>query len=273
MKRRILLLLAVPLILCACGPAAVTRDEAIDAVNQASVAGQSDALVATPVELSTHFTTRGAVAAAVAELRAFLAAELPCATVTVQGSTITTEWGAAGGSCTYRGQAYSGVSSVTIGLPDPSAVSLTHTFTDLSNGRITMNGTAVVTWSGAAQSRVVAHRLSWTRLRDNRTGSGTGVVTEVLIDPAQGIAGGVRIDGSRQWTADRGAWDLAIAAIEVRPQDPIPQAGVYQLTTPDDKELTLTFTRESAYVIRVTVSGPKHDFSFTVGSTGAIEGG
>jgi hypothetical protein len=273
MKRRMLLLLALPLILCACGPSALERDEAVDAVDEASVATQSDALLATPVALCTNFTFGRGVVAAVAELRAFLAAELPCATVTAQGSTITTEWGAAGGSCTYRGLAYSGVSSVTIALPDPAAASLVHTFTDLSNGRVTVNGTATVTWSGAEQSRLVSHRLSWTRLRDNRTGSGTGVRTQVLIDPDQGIAGGVRTDGYRQWTADRAAWDLNITAIELRPQDPVPQAGIYQLTTPDDKDLTLSFERESAYVIRVTVSGPKRDYSFTVGSTGAILGG
>lgn len=273
MKRRILLLLCVPLFVCACGPTALDRDEAVDAVDEASAASESDALLATPVELATHFTIGGAIVDAVAELRAFLAAELPCATVTVQGSTITTEWGAAGGSCTYRGLSYSGVSSVTIALPDPSAVSVTHSFANLSNGRVMLNGTAVVTWSAAEQSRFVAHQLNWTRLRDNRTGSGTGARTQVLIDRDQGIAGGVRMDGGRQWTADRAAWDLTITAIELRPQDPVPQAGIYQLTNPDDKVLTLTFARESPSVIRVTVSGPKRDFSFTVGPTGAIQGG
>jgi hypothetical protein len=265
------LLVALALTLTACNRNALTRDEAVEALDESSVESQSSALTAAPVEISTHFTIGGAVADAVAELRAFLAAELPCATVTVQGSTITTEWGAAGGTCTYKGQPYSGVSSVTITRTDAATLEVDHTFSDLSNGRVMVSGTAQVTWSAAALSRHVVHDLTWTRLRDNRTGHGTGDRTQVLLDPTAGIAGGIRVDGNRHWTGQRGTWDVAITAVEMRPQDPVPQAGSYQVTTPNDKVLTLSFARQSADVIRVTIAGPKHDFSFDVRQAGAIQ--
>jgi len=269
MKR--LLLLALALLVCACNRNALTREEAYEALDESSIESQSNALTATPVEISTHFTIGGAVQNAAAELRAFLAAELPCANVTVQGSTVTTEWGAAGGSCAYKGQVFSGTTSVTIIRVDAATVDVTHTFIDFSNGRVKVNGGAQVTWSSANFSRHVVHDLTWTRLRDNRTGHGTGDRTQVLMDPALGIAGGIRIDGNRRWTGERGAWDLAITAVEVRPQDPVPQAGIYTLTTPDNKVVTLSFSRLSADVIRVTIKGPKHDFSFNVTSIGAIQ--
>jgi hypothetical protein len=266
-------LVLLPLVACACNRDALTRQEAVDALDEASIESQSSALTATPVEISTHFTIGAAVSDAVEQVRAFLAAELPCATVTVQGSTITTNWGAAGNTCTYKGQTYSGVSSVTITRTDPATLEVDHTFTELSNGRVRVSGTAEVTWSATTLSRHVVHDLTWTRLSDNRTAAGSGDRTQTLLDPSLGISGGIRIDGNRHWTGARGTWDLAITGVEVRPQDPVPQAGSYQLTNPNDKTLTLSFARQTPDVIRVTIAGPKRDFSFNVRSTGAIEDG
>jgi hypothetical protein len=262
--------LALPIIIAACNQDGLTRDEAITALSESSADSQASAVTATPVEISTNFTIGSAVQNAATELRAFLAAELPCARVTVDGATVTTEWSATGSSCTYKGMTFSGVSSVTIQRTDTATVEVDHTWTDLSNGKIKVSGTAHVTWSATEHSRHVVHQLTWTRLSDGRTGTGTGDRTQTLIDPAQGLAGGIRIDGNRHWSGQSGQWDLAITGVEVRLQDPVPQAGSYHLTTPADKSLTLSFERQSADVIRVTLTGPKHDFSFDVRETGTI---
>jgi hypothetical protein len=256
----------------ACNEDALTHAEAVDAVTEASLDSQASNLTAAPVELSTNFTIGSAVEQAAADLRAFLVAELPCASVTVQGATVTTQWGAAGGTCTYDGLTYSGTSSVTIMQTDATTLEVDHTFTNLSNGVVEVSGTADVTWSAASTSRHVVHQLTWTRLSDGRTGTGTGDRTQTLIDPAQGIAGGIRIDGNRTWTGTSGKWSLAIMGVEVRLQDPVPEAGTYDLTTPSDKNVSLSFARQSTSVIEVTLTGPKASYSFEVQETGTIDG-
>jgi hypothetical protein len=263
------LALALPVVLIACNQEGLTREEAVDALNESSIESQASAITAAPVEISTNFTIGSAVANAAAELRNFLAAELPCATVTVQGSTVTTEWGTTSG-CTYKGTTYTGTSSVTIQRTDAATVEVDHTWTDMSNGKVKVSGTAHVTWSATEHSRHVVHELNWTRLSDGRTGKGTGDRTQTLMDPAQGLAGGIRIDGNRHWSGHSGEWDLAITGVEVRLQDPVPQAGSYQLTTPSNKNLSLSFARQTTDVIRVTLTGPKRTFSFDVREIGTI---
>lgn len=87
---------------------------------------------------------------------------------------------------------------------------------------------------------------------------------------AGGIAEGIREDGTRTWKGDRGTWELGIDGVQMRWSDPIPQAGSYSLTTPYDKSVSMSFSRVDVDTIRVTVSGPKRDFSFTVSKAGSI---
>jgi hypothetical protein len=260
--------LALPLVLVACNQSALTRDEAFAALEESSLESQASAMTSGPVEISTNFTIGSALEKAADELRGFLVAEIPCAKITIEGSTITTEWGAAGGTCTYKGLTYSGTSSVTIRKTDPKTLQVDHTFSHLSNGKVKVSGTANVTWSGAEHSRHVVHELTWTRLSDNRTGTGSGDRTQTLLYPSQGLMGGIRIDGNRHWSGRSGEWDLAITGVEVRLQDPCPQAGKYTLTTPSDKTISLSFARKNDEVIRVTLAGPKREFSFDVRQTG-----
>jgi hypothetical protein len=260
--------LALPLLMVACNEAALTREEAVDALEESSIESQASSLTSGPVEISTNFTIGSAVESAAADLRGFLVAEIPCAKITIEGATVTTDWGAAGGSCTYKGLTYSGTSSITVRKTDPQTLQVDHIFTNLSNGKVKVSGTANVTWSGAEHSRHVVHTLTWTRLSDNRTGTGSGDRTQALLYPSQGLAGGIRIDGNRHWSGKSGEWDLAITGVEVRLQDPCPQAGKYTLTTPSDKSISLSFTRKSEDVIHVTLAGPKREFSFDVRQTG-----
>jgi hypothetical protein len=46
--------------------------------------------------------------------------------------------------------------------------------------------------------------------------------------------------------------------------DAVPQAGRYQLDTPFDKRVTLSFERAGATTINVTVAGPRKSFDFDV---------
>ena len=135
-----------------------------------------------------------------------------------------------------------------------------------------MTGTAEVTWSATEHSRHVVHELNWTRLSDGRTGTGSGDRTETLVDPNQGLLGGIRIDGNRHWSGQRGQWDLAITGVEVPPAGPGAEAGSYHLTTPVEQRAH-PFVRPAKRGRHcVTVTGPKHEFSFSVRETGAVFG-
>jgi hypothetical protein len=253
-----------------CQQEELSRGEAQTAISEAAIEHEAASATATSVEITTHFTIGKALKDAASELQGFLAAEIPCAKSTVVDHTITTEWGATSG-CSYKGLTYSGTSSVTISKNDDGSVQVDHVWTDFSNGRVKVTGTANVTWSKADASRHVKHDLHWTRLLDGRTGHGTGDRVQRLLHPEQGLEGGIGIDGNRQWTNDRGqTWNLAITGIEVHLQDPCPDAGSYALTNPAGKMLTVDFTRRDATSIIVEISNGKNHFSFVVKSAGTI---
>ncbi|MGZ3419361.1 MAG: hypothetical protein ACXVEF_33305 [Polyangiales bacterium] len=268
---RFALIALVPaLALTACQQEELSRGEAQTAISEAAIEHDATSVTATPVEITTNFTIGKALNDAATELHAFLAAEVPCAKSTLSDHTITTVWGATTG-CSYKGVTLTGTSAVTITRNDDGTVQVDHVWTDLSNGRVKVSGTANVTWSKADASRHVKHDLHWTRLIDGRTGHGTGDRVQRLLHPEQGLAGGIGIDGNRQWTNDRQqTWNLAITGVEVRLQDPVPQAGSYTLTNPAGKLLSVDFTRRDETSIIVEISNGKSHFSFVVKSAGTI---
>lgn len=246
------------------GDGTFTRGEAQEALEEAQASAASDDLMVASVEISTNFTIGGAVENAAADLRAFLAAELPCAEVTLAAATLTVEYGVNPGNCTYRGHEFSGSTSITVRANSASDVRVHHEWNGFSNGVVMLDGTADVTWNFEALERHVVHHAEWTYLPTMRTGVGEG--DRVQRPLAAGIAEGFSVDGSRSWTSDRGRrWDLAIDNVEMRWADPVPQAGSYTLTTPADKTLSLSFARVDTDTIAVTVTGPRgNSFSFNV---------
>lgn len=239
-----------------------TKAEAELALEEASASTSAESLASANVELSTSFTIGGGVEQAAAELRTFFASQLPCAEVTLEGSTLSVEYGVNAGSCTYRGHEFSGSSSITVERNSDDQIAVHHEWNSLSNGVVELDGEADVTWDFGAQERRIVHHAEWTYLPTGRTGVGEGDRTQTPL--AGGVSEGIEVEGSRTWTGERGRWDLAIDGVEMRWDDPVPQAGSYTLVTPDDKTLTLSFARVDTDTISVTVAGPKHSFDFNV---------
>jgi hypothetical protein len=246
------------------GDESFTRVEAQEALEEAQGSAASEDLMVASVEISTNFTIGGAVENAAAELRAFLAAELPCAEVTLEASTLTVEYGVNPGNCSYRGHEFSGSTSVTVEVNSTSDVEVHHEWIGFSNGVVMLDGSADVTWNLEARERHVVHHAEWTHLPTGRSGVGEG--DRVQRPLAGGIAEGFVVDGSRSWTGDSGRrWDLSIDGVEMRWADPVPQAGEYTLETPAGKSISLGFSRVDADTISVTVTGPRgRSFSFNV---------
>jgi hypothetical protein len=246
----------------------LTTAEAREALEESANADQAMRVTGGTIEITTSFTIGGAVEAAAQELADFYASQLACAEVTVSGATLTVEYGA-NGTCTHRGQSYTGTHSVTVSRNDDSDVVVSHTWDRLSNGVVEVSGDAEVTWSLDDPSRHVVHELRWTSLRDGREGTGTG--DRVQRPLAGGIEEGFSVDGGRTWRGAAGTWQLDIEAVEMRWVDPIPQSGRYVLETPKGRSIELSFTRLDDDTIRATLASGDRSFSYEVTSAGVAD--
>jgi hypothetical protein len=261
------------LVLTGCPPEkydlSLTRAEARQALEEASLASQAESLTSASVEITTSFTIGQAVESAAQEIHDFIASQLPCAEIALSGATVTVEYGVNAGNCTYRGHTFSGSHSISVEKNGSGEALVHHVWTDLSNGKLILNGTADVTWSFAEQTRHVVHHAEWTRISDGFTVTGEGDRLQKAL--AAGLSEGFQVDGSRSWTSSRGTWDLAIDSVQMRWQDPVPQSGSYTLSTPQKKPLSIGFERVDDDTIRVTVTNGEHTFYFDVNKLGTVK--
>ncbi len=246
----------------------LSLSEAAQALDEASVAGQAEALTSASVEITTSFTIGDAVQQAAQEIRTFVSSQLPCAEITLADATLTIEYGVNPGNCTYKGHTFSGSQSVTVAKNDQSEVIVTHKWMGLSNGIVKLDGDATVTWNFQEKTRHVVHTADWTRISDSFTVTGSGDRTQTVLEG--GLLEGIQVDGSRSWKSSQGQWDLAIDGVQMRWVDAVPQAGSYTLGTPSGKSLSLSFTRVNDNTIRVTVSSGNRAFNFNVTTIGKI---
>ncbi len=247
---------------------ALTLGEATQALQQASDAGQAEGLTSASVDISTNFTIGQAVKESALELKNFIGTQLPCADITLEDATLTVVYGAKPGTCTFKGHTFSGTHAISIERNEDAQIQVHHEWTDFSNGVVALDGTADVTWNFSDKTRRVQHESHWTHLKSGRVGSGSGDRLQSVL--AGGLAEGIEVDGSRTWDGDKGHWDLAIDGVQMRWTDPVPQAGSYTLTTPFEKTVSMAFDRVDDATIKVTVTGPEHEFSFNVSKLGEI---
>ncbi len=244
------------------GCQALTRSEGAAALEEASLDAEAASLTSGSIEITTDFTIGDAVENAAMEIADFVRTQLPCARITVEGATITVEYGVNPGTCTYRGQTYGGLHQVTVMRNQMDDVVVSHRWEDFHNDDLSVTGTAMVTWSFANQTRHVVHELTWTRQSDGRSGTGSGDRLQRPLE--EGIFTGFQEDGSRRWDGEAGTWTLDIEGVQFRWVDAVPQAGVYTLTTPDLKVLSLSFARSASTTITVTITNGMRSYDFDV---------
>jgi hypothetical protein len=260
--------LAIPA-LAGCPAEGMTAAEAGAALEEVGIESQASQLTANTIEISTNFTIGQAVENAAGEIKSFVESQLPCAEVVLDKNTLSIEYGKNPGNCTYKGQTYSGTHSITVSKNDEGNVVVEHAWDQMKNQTVEVSGAATVTWSFKDPSRHVVHELTWTRLKDGRTGVGSGDVIQKPL--SGGVIEGISVDGDRDWKGKTGDWALAINNVEVRWVDPIPQAGSYELTAPDGKTATLSFSRVDEDSIEATFVTGKSEHVFIVNKLGVIE--
>lgn len=268
MRKLGIALLSLLAIAAGCRVSHLTSEQARETLDESSIASQAEALTAVSVELSADFTIGEAVEDAAQQIRSFVESQLPCAAIALERATLSIEYGARGGNCTYRGHTFSGTHTISIESNDEHDVIVRHAWDELSNGRVSVTGGATVTWSLEDRSRHIVHELHWTRLSDGRTGTGTGNRTQRALEG--GIAEGIQVDGARAFETDRGRWELTIDAVQMRWEDPVPQAGAYVLDTPFDKTVELAFRRLDEGSIGVTVTSGDRSISLQINEAGSI---
>jgi hypothetical protein len=260
----------IALTLAAACDAPLTGAEALEALEESMQSGRGSAATEDAVVVSTEFTLGAAAADAAAELAAFWQSQAPCAVVTVSGPVVTVAYGAAGGSCTWNGKTYSGITEVTLTRTGVGDLQVDHRYLGLSDGIVTVDGAATVTWDGAALTRDVTTAHTWT---DNASGATVDVTGAHALGTLGGdgfFADGVTLDGARQWTSDAGDWDLQFEGVEARWIDPAPQAGTFEVTNPDGKVLTVTFSRLDDTTLQAVLTGPRREWVFEIGALGQV---
>lgn len=244
----------------------LTYEQAQSALIEARMETSAMSMTTEIVEITTSFTIGQGIEKSLEELAAALQSQVPCSAITLDLPQLTLTWdfGTLADNCVYRGQTFAGVATISVTANSEALVRVEHTWSGLTNGIITIHGGAAVEWSAADLTRSVEHQLTWTL--GERTSTSSGQCLQALIDPAAGIAFGVRSSGARQWGGDEGTWTLLIEDVEWRPSDPVPQSGSYKLVPPAFGSLELAFDRIDEDTIRVTALAGDRSFEFDVTS-------
>ena len=261
--------LALTLAAAACD-APMTGAEALEALDETLRSGSGTAATEDAIVVSTEFTLGAAVADAAAELAAFWQSQAPCADVTVSGPVVTVAYGAAGGSCTWNGKTYSGVTEVTLTRTDIGDLQVDHRYLAFSDGQVTVDGTATVNWDGSALTRDVTTAHTWTDNTTGETGDVTGAHAMGTLGGEGFFADGITLDGDRQWISAAGDWDLTFDGVEARWIDPAPQAGTFAVTNPAGKSLTIAFSRLDDTTIQAVLTGARREWVFEIGALGQV---
>ncbi len=267
-----LFVLALAIFVSGVGPCQkekLTNEQALEALGEAALSNQAMSFIAGSVEISTNFTIGGAVEQAAEELQVFIESQLPCAQITLEGATLTVVYGVNPGECTYNGNEYFGTHTITVSSASIGNLVVDHEWTNFTNGILIVSGTAQVTWDSENGSRQIVHSLTWTRLADQKTGTGSGDRVQSALNGD--ILVGINVDGSREWiTGEEDEWILDIDNVEMRWEDPVPQSGTYTLDTPFDIEVSLSFDRVDEDTIAVTIASADDSFTFDVSQAGNV---
>lgn len=238
---------------------ALTRAEAQSALEATQLSDEAEAVTSGVIEITTGFTLGAAADKAAENMRDFVRSQVPCATAELtEERALGIDFGVRGEGCAWRGKTYTGRVEVQVEKVEGGIIEITHSWIDLSNGALTVNGGATVTWDFNAVTRRVVHTLTWQSERGD--GAATGDRTQ---QPLEG--GGLQIDGERTWTGVEGrTWTLDIDGVQARRLDPVPQAGTYTLITPAGKSLSMGFERVDSTTIQVTIASGDRSFSINV---------
>lgn len=249
MRHALLLVLCGSVLGCE-DPPGLTEAEAREALAQVALSAAGQATVGPLIELATGFSLGVPPADAATELAGLIGAAAPCAAPTVADATISMTFA----GCAWDGRTFSGASSVTVVINETTSVEVAHAWAALSDASATVDGTTAVEWSGEGMglTRHVVHELSWTT-PDGVAVEASGDHLQALMRPGEGIAGGLVVNGSRDWRVEGEVWSAMVNEIEIYGGDLLPRDGSYTLLAPNGSQYELDFEALEGDAIRVVV--------------------
>ena len=207
------------------------------------------------------------------ELESFVAEQSDCAEVVQEGDTVSIDFGEEG--CDYQDRTWTGALSVRMEEGEDAA-SLTIEFDGLSDGRVTMDGTAWATLSDTQRDITEDMHLSHSVGCAGEQGPPEGeqgppedgmmqgpppppaevdVVGSRTMLPLDGsFDAGVIIDGEQAMSADEGDATMTESALNVRAGELVPGSGSITQNGPMGTAV-MTFVRTSDDAVQVTVEG------------------
>lgn len=254
----------------------VGLEEARVAVLEANVSASADRATADSIDVSTELGAGGGeIAQATGLIADFWQSQEPCSRVTVDGSEIIVDYGTLEDDCEFEGRTYAGIDTIQVLSLDPLGMAVTHDWNQFTNGNVTLDGNASVTWIGNDQTRHVETDYVFANFVDASIVEVRGDHLTRRLDPELPVReGGFVLDGTRDWTSASGDWSIDMIALEIRPQDPAPQAGTVELTNPGGNTLTIAYERIDEDTIAATVvgrNGLRH--LFHIEADGSIDAG
>lgn len=251
----------------------MTGLEALQALGEVNQSARGEQATADVIEISTDFTIGEALEAAAQTIAEFWESQAPCTEVTVDGPVTTIDYGTLDDDCTFNGKTFAGVNTITIGSTNPGDLEVEHGWNGFTNGDVTVDGGALVTWSGEDDSRHVVTEHTWS---DNADGTTVDVFGDHVTAPLEaGVRvweSGFTLDGSREWTSETGDWTLDMTDLELRLIDPAPQWGTIGVTNPDGKSVEIVYDRVDETTIQATLTGLRGgDRVYHITALGQIE--
>lgn len=228
--------------------------EAAQALGEANRSGYGEQATNGVVDVSTDFTIGEALADAAQALADFWDSQAPCTTITVTGNTTTVDYGDLNDDCTWQGRTFGGVTAVTVVATGLGELEVDHDWSAFTDGRVTVDGGAIVTWDGLDGTRRVQTEHVWTDTEGHQVDV-VGDHLQGLLDEDAGFLGGFTVEGTRDWTSDGDDWSLDMTDLELRLQDPAPQAGSLAVTDPRGRVLSVSYSRVDEDTIEAVLSG------------------
>lgn len=239
------------------------------AVDESVATGEASGLEDGLVEITTDFSIGEGLVDVAGRIRALVESQIPCSTVeATDADTLVIDFGTLDDSCTYNGRTYAGIVTLHYEVQGETVV-VEHSYDGITNGRVTLDGDATVTWSRGPDGGVQRHIVSAFDHRGKRGDFHSEADrTQTFRDPGSGV---FTVEGTRLWQGPRGdthaQWE---ATIDVDFAVPIDGSAV--IDTPSGHELTLGFEQIDEDTVEVTVTGGRRgDRVFRVTSSGAVE--
>lgn len=250
----------------------LTQEEARTAVLEVQESSAGDVATIEVIDVSTDFTIGGQIFDALNSIADFWESQADCTTVSMEGDVITVDFGSLDDGCEYRGHTWAGLDTITILGVVEGNLRVEHEFTQFTNGNVTLDGTATVTWSSSEDTRHVVTDYTLANFVTDTIVEVRGDHTTGRLDPDRPIReSGFTLDGSKEWTGENGLWMTELNDIEWRIDDPAPQAGAARVTSAGGKTLTIRYDRIDGNTTSARVTGPNgNEFLFRITADGTV---